>query len=41
VTTALNAVWGVIRHFGDSDHPENRGPGDIFPEIAPLALEGG
>jgi hypothetical protein len=41
VTRALNAVWGVVHHVGGSSHPENRGPGDVFPEIAPLALEGG
>jgi tryptophan 2-monooxygenase len=38
VQTALNAVWGVMRHFGGSCHPDNPGPGDLFPEIAPLDL---
>jgi monoamine oxidase len=41
VTTALNAVWGVARHFGGSSSPGNPGPGDRFAELAPLALPGG
>lgn len=39
VTTALNAVWGVMRHLGGSTHPENPGPGDLFPSIAPPILD--
>lgn len=39
VTTALNAVWGVMHHFGGSTPAENPGPGDVFDEIAPLVLE--
>ncbi len=39
VTTALNAVWGVMHQFGGSTAPENPGPGDLFDEIAPLVLE--
>jgi tryptophan 2-monooxygenase len=39
VQTALNAVWGVVRHLGGRSHRENPGPGDVFPEIAPLALD--
>ena len=39
VTTALNAVWGVMHQFGGSTAPENPGPGDVFDEIAPLVLE--
>ncbi|TCJ30602.1 flavin monoamine oxidase family protein [Nocardioides jejuensis] len=39
VTTALNAVWGVMHHLGGSTAPENPGPGDVFDEIAPLVLE--
>lgn len=39
VTTALNAVWGVMRHFGGGTAPENPGPGDVFDQIAPLRLE--
>jgi monoamine oxidase len=38
VTTALNAVWGVMHQFGGSTAPENPGPGDLFDEIAPLVL---
>jgi tryptophan 2-monooxygenase len=38
VTTALNAVWGVIHHFGGATSPENPGPGDVFHTIAPLRL---
>jgi tryptophan 2-monooxygenase len=39
VQTALNAVWGVLRHVGGATHPENPGPGDRFDELAPLALD--
>jgi tryptophan 2-monooxygenase len=39
VQTALNAVWGVVRHFGGRTDRANPGPGDLFPEIAPLALD--
>ncbi|MFT7597360.1 MAG: monoamine oxidase [Acidimicrobiales bacterium] len=39
VTTALNAVWGVLRHFGGSTPEDNRGPGDVFAKIGPLELE--
>jgi monoamine oxidase len=39
VTTALNAVWGVMTQFGGSTPPENPGPGDVFDEIAPLVLD--
>ena len=38
VTTALNAVWGIQRHFGGSTHPENPGPGDGFDDLKPLEL---
>ncbi len=38
VTSALNAVWGVVRHLGGSGVPENPGPGDRFAALAPLAL---
>lgn len=38
VTTALNAVWGVMHQFGGSTDPGNPGPGDVFDEIAPLVL---
>ncbi|MGC9498421.1 flavin monoamine oxidase family protein [Streptomyces sp. WG7] len=38
VTTALNAVWGVLHHLGGATHPENPGPGDLFDVFAPLEL---
>ncbi|HJQ06929.1 MAG TPA: NAD(P)/FAD-dependent oxidoreductase [Nocardioides sp.] len=41
VTTALNAVWGVVRHFGGASAPGNPGPGDRFAELAPVELPGG
>ncbi|RKS80079.1 tryptophan 2-monooxygenase [Motilibacter peucedani] len=36
VQTAINAVWGVMHHFGGSTDPANPGPGDRFDELAPL-----
>ncbi|WP_079166306.1 flavin monoamine oxidase family protein [Streptomyces oceani] len=41
VTTALNAVWGVVRHLGGACHPDNPGPGDRYDELAPLELPEG
>ncbi|MFD8417513.1 flavin monoamine oxidase family protein [Streptomyces sp. NPDC059650] len=38
VTTALNAVWGVLDHLGGSTHPDNPGPGDLFEALAPVEL---
>ncbi|AZM50341.1 amine oxidase [Streptomyces sp. WAC 06738] len=38
VQTALNAVWGVMRHFGGATDPANPGPGDVFDAIAPVEL---
>jgi tryptophan 2-monooxygenase len=38
VTTALNAVWGVMHQFGGSTAPENPGPGDVYDQIGPLVL---
>ena len=38
VQTALNAVWGIVRHFGGSTRSDNPGPGDVFAEIGPLKL---
>ncbi|SFE63873.1 tryptophan 2-monooxygenase [Actinacidiphila alni] len=38
VQTALNAVWGVMRHFGGATDPLNPGPGDRYDEIAPVLL---
>jgi tryptophan 2-monooxygenase len=38
VQTALNAVWGIMTHFGGTCHPDNPGPGDLFDELAPIDL---
>jgi len=38
VQTALNAVWGIVNHFGGATHPENPGPGDLWEKLAPLKL---
>ena len=38
VTTALNAVWGVMHQLGGATSPENPGPGDVFDQIAPIVL---
>jgi tryptophan 2-monooxygenase len=38
VQTALNAVWGIVRHLGGASHPDNPGPGDWYPHIGPVAL---
>jgi lysine 2-monooxygenase len=38
VQTALNAVWGIIHHLGGCSAPNNPGPGDRWPALAPLAL---
>jgi tryptophan 2-monooxygenase len=38
VQTALNAVWGIMHHFGGATAPENPGPGDVFDRIAPIKL---
>ncbi len=38
VQTALNAVWGVMTHFGGRCHRDNPGPGDLFPDYGPIAL---
>lgn len=39
VQTALNAVWGVMRHLGGSTDPANPGPGDVYHAIEPVLLE--
>ncbi|PRP82273.1 amine oxidase [Planoprotostelium fungivorum] len=39
VQTGLNAVWGVMNHLGGATHAENPGPGDLFEEMQPVALE--
>ena len=38
VTTALNAVSGVVRHFGGSSAPGNPAPADRWAELGPAAL---
>ena len=38
VQTALNAVWGVLHHFGGCTDPANPGPGDLYDDLAPIAL---
>ena len=38
VQTGLNAVWGVISHFGGASHPSNPGPGDLFAELGPIDI---
>ena len=38
VQTALNAVWGVIRHLGGASPTANPGPGEAWAEHGPIAL---
>ena len=38
VQTSLNAVWGILTHFGGRTHAANPGPGDVFGEIGPIQL---
>ncbi|MEU3188843.1 NAD(P)/FAD-dependent oxidoreductase [Streptomyces sp. NPDC006923] len=38
VSTALNAVWGVLDRLGGATHPDNPGPGDVFHSLAPVEL---
>jgi len=38
VQTSLNAVWGVLHHFGGRTHPDNPGPGDVFGDLGPIEL---
>lgn len=38
VQSALNAVWGIMTHFGGRTQPGNPGPGDVFDSIGPIAL---
>ena len=39
VTTALNAVWGTVRHLGGRSAPTNPGPGDLWDTLAPVVLD--
>ena len=38
VTTALNAVAGVLRHFGGASAPGNPGPAENWASLGPVAL---
>ncbi|QPH53252.1 flavin monoamine oxidase family protein [Pontivivens ytuae] len=38
VSTALNAVWGVMRHLGGRTERVNPGPGDMWDELGPVRL---
>lgn len=38
VQTGLNAVWGVLTHFGGHCPPENPGPGDRYAELGPIDI---
>ncbi len=38
VQTALNAVWGIMSHMQGASPLENPGPGDLWPELGPMAL---
>ena len=38
VQTSLNAVWGIMNHFGGNTFPTNPGPGDVFDTLGPVAL---
>jgi len=38
VQTSLNAVWGIVHHLGGGSAPGNPGPGDLYPQIGPVAL---
>jgi len=39
VQTALNAVWGIMRHLEGSCPADNPGPGDEFNELQPVDLD--
>lgn len=38
VQTALNAVWGVLHHFGGRCPPDNPGPGDRYDDLGPVDI---
>ncbi len=38
VQTGLNAVWGVMTHFGGATPVDNPGPGDVWDDLAPVSL---
>ncbi len=39
VQTSLNAVWGIMTHFGGATDPANPGPGDLYPAYGPVVLD--
>ncbi|WP_112310509.1 flavin monoamine oxidase family protein [Pseudogemmobacter bohemicus] len=39
VQTALNAVWGIMTHFGGKSDTANPGPGDLWEVLGPVAAE--
>ncbi|MDB6182519.1 flavin monoamine oxidase family protein [Paracoccus fistulariae] len=39
VQTGLNAVWGIMTHLGGASPAANPGPGDLYPEYGPIALQ--
>jgi len=39
VQTALNAVWGILSHLGGATEAANPGPGDLWPDLAPVSLD--
>ena len=38
VQTALNAVWGIMTHFGGACTADNPGPGDRWADLGPVRL---
>ena len=38
VQTALNAVWGIVRHLGGARSHGNPGPGDRVEELKPVEV---
>lgn len=38
VQTALNAVWGVVKHLDGHTPANNPGPGDVFEQLQPVRL---
>lgn len=39
VQTSLNAVWGILHHFGGRTPANNPGPGDVYAAIGPVSLK--
>jgi tryptophan 2-monooxygenase len=38
IQTALNAVWGIMKHLGGTSDSANPGPGEAYDSIGPIAL---